>query len=439
MQENATVKAALFQAACVAVPKGLGGVLTVALNGVLLTRMTPAEFGVYAICLTLVLLADGILGAAVDMSAIKLASARRLHDTSRAVAIEQWAVLTKLLAFVLLGLCVMVVAEPVTQLLFHRTDGLLLAVVTATGLGVLMQRSLFLNLQLRQRFAAYAGLELFAQGLRVAGVVLVIVLVPVNAMALMLAALAGTVLTGLAGLRIARIPTAWPRWQRHDGVEFGQTLRWMLITFASSAVLARIDVLLLTRGSTIEQVGLFAAAAVFAQIPELLGMYLGIVFSPRIATASATGDLRRMMAQVHTGLLLFAMLVFGGALLALHLAGDLLPVDYARSVDVFIPLLLASVVGMIALPVAVPFIMFVRPSLILKYDLLTLPMLLIAYHFAIESQGALGAAWVSGSARILKSGVLQVCAWMWARESVQTSVRRPPSTPEQAGSGVDSR
>ena len=419
------MKAALFQAACVAIPKGLGGVLTVALNGVLITRMSPAEFGVYAICLTLVLMLDGVLGAAVDMSAIKLASARRLHDPSGAVAIEQWAVLAKVVAFAVLAFCAMVVAEPIANMLFHRSDTLLLAVVAAVGMGVLLQRSLFLNLQLRQRFEAYAGLELFAQSLRVAGVVLVIVLVPVNALTLMAAALAGTALTGIVGARIARVPASWPNWRRHDGREFGRTLRWMLITFAFSAVLARIDVLLLTRGSTIEQVGIFAAAMVFAQIPELLGMYLGVVFSPQVAPASAAGRLRRMMAQVATVLLLLAMLVFGVALLGLHLAADWLPVAYARSVDVFIPLLLASVIGMIAMPVAVPFIMFVRPARILQYDLLTLPVLLVAYHFAIESHGALGAAWVSGSARTLKSVVLQAAAWMWADEQVQVSVESP--------------
>ena len=38
-----------------------------------------------------------------------------------------------------------------------------------------------------------------------------------------------------------------------------------------------------------------------------------------------------------------------------------------------------------------------------------------AYHLAIGHSGAVGAAWVSGGARIIKATVLQVVAWLWAR------------------------
>lgn len=409
------MRSSLFQAACVAIPKGLGGVLAVVLNGVLLTRMSPAEFGAYAVCLTLVTLADGVLGSAIDMSAVKLASARAVHDPRSAIAIEQWAVVIKL------GVCavafggVLLVAAPLAQWLFHRPAADLLLTGLAVAGGVLLLRSIFLHLQLRQRFIAYAGLELMAQSLRVAGVVAVLCWFSVSALSLTVAALACTAVAVSGGVMIARITPRVPALLWADGREFMQTLRWILTTFAFSSVLARIDVLLLTHGSTIEQVGLFAAAAVFALIPELLGMYLAVVFSPRVTPARADGSLPRMMRQVQGGLAVLALAIGCSALLALQFGGSFLPPAYARSADVFVPLMAGALAGMFVLPVTVPYVMFVRPSFIFKYDLLSLPLLLLAYHYAIASSGAVGAAWVSGGSRLVKTAVLQACASVWAR------------------------
>jgi O-antigen/teichoic acid export membrane protein len=414
------MRSSLFQAACVAIPKGLGGVLAVVLNGVLLSRMSPAEFGAYAVCLTLVILADGVLGSAVDMSAVKMTSARLLHDPRAAAAIEQWAVVFKLVVSVAVLGTALMVAGFLAEALFHRPSADLLLAALSVASGVLMLRSLFLHLQLKQRFVAYAGLELLAQTLRVAGVVAVLWWFTVSALSLVVAALVGTVLAVLGGMWIARVRLQWPDLQWADGREFARTVRWILATFAFSSVLARIDVLMLTHASTIEQVGLFAAAAVFAQIPELLGMYLAVVFSPKVTPANANGTLPRLMRQVQSGLLAFALAIAFVAMCALQFGGELLPSAYARSADVFVPLLAGSLAGMVAMPVTVPFVMFVRPSFILKYDLLTAPILLIAYQYAIASSGAVGAAWVSGGSRMLKAAVLQTCAWMWAQYDVRT-------------------
>jgi O-antigen/teichoic acid export membrane protein len=382
--------------------------------------MSPAEFGAYAVCLTLVILADGVLGSAVDMSAVKLASARLQRDARSAAAIEQWAVVFKLMVCAAVLGIVLIALEFLAEALFHRAAVDLLLASLAVASGVLMLRSLFLRLQLKQRFVAYAGLELLAQTLRVVGVVAVLWWFTVSARSLMLAALLGTVVALVGGIWIARVRLPWPDLRWADGREFAQTVKWILITFAISSVLARMDVLLLTQASTIEQVGLFAAAAVFAQIPELFGMYLAVVFSPKVTPANANGTLPRLMRQVQSGLLAFALAIALVALCALQFGGELVPVAYARSADVFVPLLAGSLAGMVAMPVTVPFVMFLRPSFILKYDLLTAPVLLIAYHYAIGSSGAVGAAWVSGGSRVVKAAVLQTCAWLWAQHDVRT-------------------
>ena len=409
------MKGALFQAACVAIPKGLGGLLTILLNGVLLVRMTPIEFGVYSICLTLVTLADAVLGSAVDMSAVKLASSYRLNDVRRAVAIEQWAVSVKLGLTVLVMAIMLPMAPTISETLFHREDPALLTLVLVVAAGVLQMRSISTHLQLRGRFAHYAGLELLAQAMRVLGIGAVLMWFTPSAMSLSLAALAGTLLALVGGIQITRL-----RWQPlqlkwADGREFLHSLRWIFATFAFSSMLGRIDLLLLTHWSTMDQVGLFAAAQVFAMIPELLGLWLAVVFSPRVAPARENGTLRRMMIRVQLGLGALAALIALAGWLVLQWGVQWLPAGYASSADILVPLVLGALAGMMALPVTMPFIMFTKPRFIFIYDLVTLPFLLLAYHWAIAHSGAMGAAWVAAISRFLKSITLQVLAWRWSR------------------------
>jgi O-antigen/teichoic acid export membrane protein len=412
------MKGTLFQAACVAIPKGLGGLLTIVLNGLLLVRMTPTEFGIYAICMTLVTLADAVVGSAIDMSAVKLASTYRLRDTRRAVAIEQWAVAMKLGLTILVLAVFLPLAPTVSDVLFHRPDPVLLILVLVIAAGVLQMRSITTHLQLRGRFVHYAGLELLAQALRVLGIGAVLIWFEPSAVTLNWAALMGTALALLGGLKIAGL-----RWQRPDlkwaqGKEFLHSLRWIFATFAFSSLLGRVDVLLLTQWSTMDQVGLFAAAQVFAMIPELLGMWLAVVFSPRVAPARENGSLRHMMKRVQLGLGALATVIALGGWLALQWGVHWLPKGYAGSADVLMPLVLGALAGMLALPITMPFIMFTKPSFIFVYDLVTLPFLLLAYHFAIANSGAVGAAWVSAGSRLLKAATLQTLAWWWSRPAV---------------------
>ena len=418
----------LYQTLCVAVPKGLGGFVTIGLNGLLLTRMTPAEFGVYSICLLLVTLADGVLGAAIDMSAVKLASLHRLQDPRRAAAAEQWAAVFKIgLSLLLIGLLLPALPQ-LSQALFHRSDAALLLLAMTVAAAVLLMRSVFTHLQLRGRFAAYAGLELLAQSLRVAGIAAVLLWWQPSAWTLTLAALGGTglaVLGGLGGLGIANLGLTPGRLRWSDGSELLHTLRWMLLTFALSSLYARLDILLLTQWSTIDQVGLFAAAQVFAFVPELFGMWLAVVFSPRVAPAQADATLRGLMLRVQS--VVGAAAVSAGLLIGCVLTAlpGSLPGKYAGAAELLMPLLLGALAGMVAMPVSVPFLMFAKPRFIVTFDLLSAPLLLLAYHLAIEHSGAVGAAWVSGCARLIKAAVLLASAWLWAHPARPEGLTQP--------------
>src|SRR5258706_16341699 len=55
----------------VLIPKGLGGLSLVLLNLIMVRRMEPAQFGVFAFCTTCVLLFYSLLGSALDFGVIR--------------------------------------------------------------------------------------------------------------------------------------------------------------------------------------------------------------------------------------------------------------------------------------------------------------------------------------------------------------------------------
>ena len=401
----------LLQVVCVAVPKALGGVSAVLLNALLLTRLSPAEFGVYMLCLTFVTVADGVLGAAVDMAAVKVASASRAHDPAHAAEVERWALLVKLGFVIALIALLLPLARPVSTALFHREDPSLLMLVLTVTATVMALRSIGLHLQIGQRFPAYAGLELLAQSMRVAGIVTVLLWCQPSAANLTWAALVGGLLSLVGGVGIARLRRRPWSLRLAVGQQLMQAAGWMLVTFALSSVLARADLFLLSQWSTIEQVGLYGAAQVFASIPEMLGLWLSVVFSPRVAPARAAGRLRPVMLQLQAALLVMALVLGTVIASVLRWAPEWLPASFTGASAVLLPLVLGALAGLYVMPFVVPTVIFLRPHLMFYLDLLSLPLLLLSYHWAITHSGALGAAWVNAAARTIKAALLQIAAW----------------------------
>lgn len=441
---NPLMKKTLTQLALVAVPKVLGGAFSVAVSGVLLHYLGPAEFGVYAIALTIVALTEGALGASIDMGVVKRASLAGGVSATDARRFEQSGVFFKLaLGAMVLGLLALA-GEPLAQHLFGHTPETvpafaaggpasvlppslaaatlpLLLLTGGVATGVLLLRSLLLHLQLAQRFGAYCVLESWVQLLRVAAAVIAITVLTPSAFTLLGMMLFGTLAALALGAVLARPLWTALRPSRVAARELMGTIRWFLVTFAFSASLSRIDVLLLGKFGSLEQVGIYAAGQIFAQIPELVGTYLAVVFSAKVAPAAAAGQFPALLRKVQTACWTAAVLLGAAALVLVPMGTPWIPAVYADAAAILLILLPGTLAAMCAFPVAIPYVMFMRPRFIFLLDLVTLPIVLLAYYLAIREAGAVGAAWVTGLTRLIKLSVIQYVAWRWARCGMQAS------------------
>lgn len=401
----------------VAGPKVMAGVLFIAINALLLRFLGPREFGIYSLCTAIIFLADGVLGAAFDMGVLRLAPLHQAQEPGRALAIERVALALKLsLIFIAISVLSAFSTE-ISEGLFHQEDLEHLIYLTCLGAaGSLLLRSVLTHVQLTRRFSAYGMLDLSQSLLKIGFVVIVLIWFKPTPAALLGAVAAGPLLVFLWGVwREGVLPLGGRLGYREAFGEFVPVVKWFLVTFSFSAMLSRADIFLLAWFSDIEQVGIFSGAMVFAMIPELLGSYLAVVLGPRIMPHFRDGRFPHLYKRVQVVCLAAALIIYLLAFVGLDLVAPyVFPGSFAASASVLLILLPGTLAAMTAFPLAIPFVMFVRPKFIFALDLASAPLLVALYFFAIQEYGALGAAWVASLSRVIKLGLVQLMAWKWS-------------------------
>ncbi|MFN6978530.1 MAG: hypothetical protein ACK4OP_10435, partial [Gemmobacter sp.] len=142
----------IVDAALAVGPKVAGGALTLGLGLVLVGHLEAADYGRYAYAVTLILLADAVIGTPFDLAVIRLVQTRVGDDDAGAAAVERTAFWLKLAVTAVLAAAAAPVAGGAT--------GGLMPLVAAGAASLMALRSALLHLQLRQRFRAYGAVEL---------------------------------------------------------------------------------------------------------------------------------------------------------------------------------------------------------------------------------------------------------------------------------------
>lgn len=413
----------------VAAPKAAGGALMLLLNLALVRVLDPGEFGAYTLCITTVVLLDAIIGSSVDMGVLRLAPVDRLSDRSAARGVELAGLLLKL-AVVVASLPLLWWLAPVfAEKVLHRPGATQL--VWLTGLataGLLVLRSTLAHLQVERDFRAYGALEWLHLAVKFGGCALLLLALQPHADTLMLAIALGPLVAVAAGsVRVAgHWRTALPMWRGRLPQLLG-FVKWYVPTIVVGTLMSKMDVYVLSARAGIDEVGLFAAAAAVAMIPELFGTYFAVVVAPRIMPAVQQGRFLAMYRRIQGGLLMVAVGCMAVAWFALPpLLEMFFPPHFAAAAPVALVLLLGAFGGMLAYPVLVPYLLFQRPSFMLTLDGVLLLPTLAAFVWAVGEHGAMGAAWVTAATRILRT----VIAHRFAVRSVKEAVPPPPGGPQ---------
>ena len=416
------MKRGLIEFLCVALPKILGGVCTIGLNLILLRHLDVEDFGIYSLCVAGILLADAIVGSAIDLGVMRLAPMHRLTDPERSLSIEKSAFYIKLCMVGALSIMLGLWAGPLGRIVFHRSgDANLIWIACGGAMSMLMLRSALAHLQVSRRFGLYGLFDLIHAVLKFGGIAVLLVLFPghVSPGSLLTFFMIGPVAVFLVFLATeGRVFFRRFACQRQAAVELLGFVKWFLLTFAVTSTVARLDVFLITFLTDIHEVGIFSGGYIFTLIPELLGSYMAVVLSPRVMPYLREGRFCSFFQKFQSACIVGAIGIYIAALCMMGWIGQyLLPEDFARSSHIILILLPGALAAMITFPLTISFLMFVRPNFLLKLEIATLPFMAVAYGWAIPTHGAVGAAMVTSGFRVFKAAVSQRVAWKLARQA----------------------
>jgi O-antigen/teichoic acid export membrane protein len=205
-------------------------------------------------------------------------------------------------------------------------------------------------------------------------------------------------------------------------MELLRFVKWFLIVNGISVVIVYLPNLLITRLANLREVGIYSAGQTLASVFPLLGAYLAILLSPRIMTYCRQGryyslflTAQKLLSAGAVSIFLFFFFYFD------FISRKLLPSHYAGSKAVFMVLLPSALCWLVAMPLNVNFLLFVRPKFIVIMEGAIFPLLLVSYYWFVPAHGALGAAWVTTIFGMIRSGIIQLAAWMWARKMPVTA------------------
>jgi O-antigen/teichoic acid export membrane protein len=402
----------------VAVPKVVAGVCTFGLNLALMRHFGVAQFGIFALCSTAILLGDTILGSGVDLAVMRLAPLEHGRDEPLCLALQKAGLYLKIGLGLAYCLGITIFAS-LAGLLREKAERQVILATCAAVLALLMLHSAQAHAQIGHRFYLFGLIDFLQSTVEFGGIAALI--------------LVGRVNLPLAVSFLAVGPfCGFVAWRATAGREFANALkgrqfelmaklwkrgRWFLITFGLATLLSRLDIFLLSKWSTLSEVGIFSAGQVIAWVPVLVGTYLAVILTPRIMPLARDGKFSAFYRKFQPALLGACVLGYLLSLVAVPLIGPiLLPSTFARSLPIISVLIPGAIAGLASFPLTLNFLMFVRPKFLFTMDCISFPIVVLVFFYAIPRYGAIGAAWVTSAANMTRALVAQVMAWQCSRD-----------------------
>lgn len=397
----------------VASPKVASGGLQVATNLLIVQQLGPERAGVVFVCVTAILLADAVFGSALDLAVVRLATSQTPGTTSSGPQVQKAALAIKTVACLLLAVVVALWSRQFSGLLFHaERDAPLLLLSVVAFFGLLVVRSLQTWFQVAGHFRAYGLTDLLHSALRFGGIGALFALDAMSPLALLTLfavvplALAGAVLSGSSAGAVIATPLSRPA--VHD---VRTIAAWYLGAAALASINTRVDLLFVSAVAGPAQAGLFAAAQLFVQPFQLLGMYLGVVLAPRVLPLWEGGGLASLYIRMQIAAGVVSAVVFFAAIAgADRIADRLLPASYDGTATIALVLLPSALLALLNFPITVSFLMFTHQRMLVVLEGCALPLLVLLYREMVAAYGAAGAAAVTSGYAIVKTAIYQVVA-----------------------------
>ena len=396
----------------VAGPKVASGGLQLLTNLLLVQQLGPTSAGVVFVCVTAILLTDAILGSAVDVAVVRLATGHDNCKPPRLLEVQKAALIAKGIGCAVLSVPVVIWSGPLSVLLFHGDgDRTLLVLSAVSAFGLLVLRSVQTCFQIAGRFKLYGMVDLVHSAVRFGGIgvfLAVGVMTPPSLLALF--AVVPLLVAGVLLITGARSVVTAP-FSRSALQDVLRLVKWYAGAAAISSINTRIDIFFVSAFANPAEAGLYSAAQVFIQPFQLLGMYLAVILAPRIMPLWESGQLSPIYFRFQRWTGAATILVFAAAFFSIDtITARLLPSSYDGAANIILLLVPSSLMALLNFPWTVSFLMFNHARFLFVMEVCAFPVLLLFYRWLVDSHGAAGAAMVTSGYALVKTAVYQIVA-----------------------------
>ncbi len=266
------------------------------LGGLLIARVAgPAEYGIFAVAMSIVLLGDGFLGAPFDLAVVRFFA---LHPGEEDRTRRFEAMILQLKA--ILAIAAIAALLALRSLLGRQWPALAAPTLPLFWcffalLALLAARSTFACLQNRRRFKIYAAMDLAQGTVRAAGFLILASLQLALAVPYLLiyglAALAAAT-TGLLFFQQQHLLGSWPT--RPDVARVLRYCGYAAGIVVLGTITGRGDLLLLAMEKGASGSAVYGLASQVAMLMSYVAMYLSVLTQPRLLELHRQGTLRSL-------------------------------------------------------------------------------------------------------------------------------------------------
>jgi len=371
-----------------------------------------------------VILCVSIVGGATDSGVLRLAPSTSGRRGDLSVAYQQAGVILKLCFVLLIAIPVLLFGSKLSSLLFQTSrDAIYITTSLVALLATLLMRSAQMQYQITERFAIYGIADLANSVLKFGGIAILLSLAhpaPLTVLAMygLTTLFVAAMLFFLTGNTVLKAG-----FSRSLLTELAGHVKWFVLVSATGTLLSRMDLFLVSSMLGVASAGIYSAAQLIALIPQLIGSYIAVVFSPRIMPMWEAGTLAKLYRDVQLGLVCVAILAYMSAFAILpRMSTGLFPPSFLSALPLILLLLPSGLCAFINFPLTLLLLLFIRPRFLVLLDCVSLPLLLAAYAWAIRAHGVIGAATVTTTAAIFKTLIMQIAGWRLLRNQTQTAL-----------------
>jgi O-antigen/teichoic acid export membrane protein len=392
----------------------LGGKVSVTgvifIGGILVARFSgAAEYGVFCVAMSAVLICDGMIGAPLDMAAVRF-SALHEGEVARSNRFQAMALHLKLILAGLVFLAVLLLLPWIREWRTDRVTGpfpIVSCFFAVTCL--LMARSVGTGLQIRTHFRQYSLVDVAQGALRMVGFALLTACHFARAGLFLLvygiAALA-TALSGVTWFGQKYLLGRWP-----DRPDVSRMLSYCGYTagiIALGTVTGRGDLIVLAILYGAGKTSAYALASQMAMLLAQLALYASVLTQPQVLPLARQGKLRRLFLVNFVIVGFVAIAAIG--VLSPRFLDFVTQLVFGRGFDESVPLLqilcLGALIDLLVVPVLMVFCIQACPAKAFWGEIVITCGFLVAATGVVTGYftgpAAQVMAWVAVSARLAK-------------------------------------